>query len=340
MTAALLPPAGADDVLYLLDLSGWARAIAAVAKPETSVEGHRVEVTGGVIGRLVKLIGALDPAYLAVCTDDPTVPPGRRALWAPYKAEREEKPPSYLKQHATILELLRLHRIPVFGGGGFEADDYIAAMAARGVALGLRVVVVSRDHDLWQTIGPGVVVLEWDEDPKKRRVVGPDDVRAACHGIGPELLGDMLALTGDKDEAPGVDLVGPKNAAELLRRFGSLDKVLRHADWLTPGSKMRANLLAQGARARLSRQLVALRDDAPLDFDPAELCMGWDAADADRIIARYLELGLQRYASVEAYAKRPLPAAVLARAIDEAVAAARPPATWPTTTLPGDKSCP
>src|SRR5690606_27348953 len=117
-------------------------------------------------------------------------------------------------------------RIPVMEAAGFEADDVIAAVTGRALAAGLRVVIVSHDKDLAQLAGERVVI--WDG---RDRVTGPEEVRARW-GVGPELLGDLLALAGDaSDGIPGVPGIGAKTAAELLQKRGSLEEVLRKADW-------------------------------------------------------------------------------------------------------------
>jgi DNA polymerase-1 len=144
--------------------------------------------------------------------------------------------------------------------------------------------------------------------------------------VGPERLGDLLALAGDaSDGVPGIPGVGAKTAAALLVKRGSLSEVLRKADW-EPSPALRAKLRRHAEDALLSRRLVELRADAPVCFDLAALRVGW--GDPGPIRALYEELGMPRLAAeVMPLDKPPVPLALLARAAAaEAVEAAAAPA--------------
>ena len=141
----------------------------------------------------------------------------------------------------------------------WEADDLIAAYAKAAVAAGGQVTIVSSDKDLMQLIRPGVIM----QDPIKQKPIGPDEVREKF-GCGPEAMIDLLALMGDSvDNVPGVPGIGPKTACQLLSEFGDLEGVLAAAPAMKP-SKRRDLLITHADQARLSRELVVLRDDAPM----------------------------------------------------------------------------
>jgi len=283
-----LPPPGADDVLYLVDIAGWIHRAFHALPPLTAPNGEPTGATSGVAGALVRLLIDRLPAYLAVAMDPPG-PGFRRELFPAYKAARPPPHPDLGPQIARVRQLVEAHRIPVLEVPGFEADDAIAAATRRALAVGLRVVIVAQDKDLAQLVGDRVVL--WDG---RDRVTGPEEVRGRW-GVGPELLGDLLALAGDAvDGVPGVPGIGAKTAADLLQRRGSLEEVLRKADW-EPSRTMRAKLRRYAEEARLSRKLVELRADAPIPFDLAALCVGW--GDPAPIRDLYEQLGLRRLAS-------------------------------------------
>lgn len=293
----LLPAPGEPDACYLLDLSGWARGIHEVRKP---LAGDHV-VSRSVVGRLVSLILDQRPAYLAVAADTPGAT-WQNALWAGYKAKRVDPGPAYDAEIDAVLRVLVAHRIPVFRAAGFEADDLLATAARRARRAGLRVVIVSRDHDLWQLCDEAGEIVIWDGAAET--AVGAPEVRAR-YGVDPEQLADLMALAGDGDEAPGIAGVGEKTAAELLKKRGSLAEVLRKWDWET-GAR-RARLRDGGDAARMSRELVTLREDAPIAFNLAEMAVGWGAADTEVIRRLGEELSIPRMVGIRpgAFPKAP-----------------------------------
>ena len=284
----LLPAPGEPDACYLIDLSGWARGIHEVRRP---LAGDHV-VSRSVVGRLVNLLLDQQPAYLAVAADTPGAT-WQNAIWHGYKARRVDPGAAYDAEIETILRVLAAHRIPVFRAAGFEADDLLATAARRARRAGLRVVIVSRDHDLYQLCDEAGEIVIWDGVAVT--ATGAPEVRAR-YGVDPPQLADLMALAGDSDEAPGIAGVGEKTAAELLRKRGSLAEVLRKWDWET-GAR-RARLRDGAAAAWMSRQLVTLREDAPLDFDLAEMAVGWGADDARIIRQLGEELEIPRMVGV------------------------------------------
>jgi DNA polymerase-1 len=304
-----LPEKGAADVLYIVDLSSWARGVYEAARPVVTSRGERVEVVRAVVSRLVRLLVDREPAFLAVAADMVGQALQRRSLWPDYKAGRPVPGEDYTTQIARLVEVLTAHRIPVYRGEGLEADDWIASLVARVRPLGLRVVVVSKDHDLWQLVDDKAGVVAWNGDADG--AIGEAEVRARYHGLGPERLADLWALAGQSDEAPGVDRVGEKTAAALLAKRSGLEQVLERWDW--EGGTLGPRLRDGAARARLGRELVTLRADAPLVFDLAALRVGWDEADAGRLRSLGDELGIDSMARVGAWTKQPLDEQLLAR---------------------------
>lgn len=282
-----LPEAGADDVLYLVDLSGYVfRAFHAIAPTLTSPAGEPTWATLGTVTMLQRMVNERRPKRLVVAMDSAT-PTFRTEIDPRYKAHRPAPAPELIKQMTRCRELVEAHRMPVVQLDGFEADDIIATAVKAARAAGLRAVVVSADKDLMQLVGDDVVL--WDT--MRNKVYGPEEVREKF-GVPPALVRDALALMGDaSDNVPGVPSVGPKTAAELLLAHGSLEGVYQHLDQIAR-KKLQEALRTNEGEARLSQRLVTLREDVPVDVSPAKLVPG--EPDVPRLRALFTELNFTR----------------------------------------------
>lgn len=283
-----LPPAGALDVLYLIDFSGYVfRAYHAIA-PLTSPSGEPTHATYGTVAMIQRLIEAKQPAYLAVAMDTPG-PRKRAEIDARYKAHRPPPPPDLAVQMARSREFVEAYRVPVFAAEGHEADDLIAAAVARAKEEGFQVVIVSSDKDLMQLVEDGRVML-WDT--MRDKVYGEAEV-IAKFGVPPSQLRDLLALVGDaSDNVPGVPGVGLKTAADLLAQFGTLDAVYQRLDEVKK-PKIRESLKTHEADARVSQVLVTLRTDGDVGVDIE--AMKYKGPDDARLRELFTELGFTRF---------------------------------------------
>lgn len=244
---------------------------------------------GGLLGfcqALSRFIRTVRPTHVALVFDtaERTL---RHDVYADYKANREAPPDDMEHQFDLSLRCtealgLRHFRIP-----GYEADDLMATMAARGRTADVEVDLVSPDKDILQLISDGVQVL----DPKTYEAVTAEDLRERL-GVLPERLIDYLALAGDSsDNVPGVRGIGPKSAAALVSVLGSLEDIYgnleRVADLPVRGAKsMAAKLEAGRDNAFLSRDLVRLYEDAPLSAEAMSLGdLRWrgPTSDADEL---------------------------------------------------------
>jgi DNA polymerase-1 len=296
MTA--LPPVGAADALYIVDLSGYVfRAYHAIA-PLSSPSGEPSHATYGTITMLNRMIDERDPRLMAVAMDSKG-PSFRKGIDDAYKANRPPPPEDLSVQMQRVRSLVELLGIQVWQQDGFEADDLIATAVRRAVSEGLRVVIVSADKDLMQLVGGSVVM--WDT--MRNKVYGPAEV-AEKFGVGPDKMHDLLALTGDSsDNVKGIPSVGPKTAAKLLEQFGSIEGIYEGIDQLK--GKLRENLEANRPAADLARTLVALRDDleivfdrTALDFQPRVNVKGLEEAYTELGFTRMLD-GLRKQMVIE-----------------------------------------
>ncbi|OYY70662.1 DNA polymerase I [Sphingomonas sp. 28-63-12] len=253
--------------LYLVDGSGYIFRAYHRLPPLTNIRGEPVGAVYGYTTMLWKLADELHkadgPTHMAVILDKGSHT-FRNDLYDKYKAQRPPAPEDLVPQFPMIRDATRAFSLPCIEEAGLEADDIIASYAKAALAQGWSVTVVSSDKDLMQLIEPG---LDMYDTMNNRRLDAAHVIEK--FGVGPERLGDVLALMGDSaDNIPGVAGIGPKTAAKLILEHGDLEGVLAAAPAMKPG-KLRESLIDQADMARLSRVLVTLKDDAALP-DPLD----------------------------------------------------------------------
>jgi DNA polymerase-1 len=263
-----LPAAGAEGVLYIVDISGYVYRAFHALPPLTNERGEPTGAIYGVTTMLLKLVRETKPHMFAVVMDG-RGHSFRKELFAEYKANRQVTPPDLQQQMSKVREVADAYSIPCYERDGVEADDLIASLTRTARARGHRVVLVSADKDLLQLIGDGV----WMLDTVKQKGYGPRETVEKL-GVPPTQVRDYLALTGDSsDNIPGVPSVGPKTAAELLTQYGSLDGIYAGLDTLKKKA-LRGKLEEHKELAYLSQRLVTLKDDFELAFDEEALRYG------------------------------------------------------------------
>lgn len=249
--------------LYLVDGSSFIFRAYHVLPKLTNRHGEPAGAVYGYVSMLWKLASELHkaegPTHLAVILDK-AEETFRNQLYDQYKANRPPAPEDLVPQFPMIRDATRAFSLPCIEEAGWEADDLIASYSRAALAQGWQVTIVSSDKDLMQLLTePGIDML----DTMKDRRMGPEEV-VEKFGVGPDKLGEVLALMGDSvDNVPGVPGVGPKTAAKLILEHGDVESVLAAAPTMKPG-KLRDNLIEHADMARLSRKLVALAEDVPL----------------------------------------------------------------------------
>jgi len=247
--------------LVLVDGSGYIFRAFHALPPMTRRDGTPVNAVYGFTAMLMKLIDDLQPDHVAVVFDVARKT-FRSDIYPEYKANRSEPPEDLVPQFALVRAATRALSLPLLEAPGFEADDLIATYARLGEEAGLATLIVSSDKDLMQLVRGDVTML----DPMKQRRIGADEVFERF-GVAPEKVIDVQALAGDStDNVPGVPGIGIKTAAELIQTFGDLDNLLANAATIKQ-PKRRENLINFAEQARISRQLVMLRDDAPMPLE-------------------------------------------------------------------------
>jgi len=251
--------------VYLVDGSGqFHRAYHAIRGLATS-RGMPTNATYGFTTMLRKLLEDRQPEYIAILFD----PPGRTLRhheYREYKANRPKMDEDLAVQIPYVRRVCEVLRLPVIEIPGYEADDVIATLVRQAVDQGRRVVIVSADKDLLQLVTDDVLVLNPGREGTGAALYDRSMVEEKF-GVPPERVADVLALVGDSvDNVPGVPGIGDKGARDLVREFGSVEAVLASADKVKRAA-YREGLKGHREEALLSKRLITLRTDAPVELD-------------------------------------------------------------------------
>jgi DNA polymerase I len=246
--------------VFLIDGSGFLfRAYFGVKAQMSRPDGTPTNAVYGFTQMLLKLVDDTNADHIAVIFDHARKT-FRSDIYKEYKAHRPPPPDDLKPQFDLVREATRAMNIPSIEMAGYEADDLIATYARQAVEAGAQVTVVSTDKDLMQCVGPNIKMF----DAMKNREIGPEQV-VEKFGVGPERVIDVQALAGDSaDNVPGVAGIGVKTAALLINEYGDLDGVLANAENVKQ-NKRRESLIEHADLARISRDLVTLKVDVPVE---------------------------------------------------------------------------
>ena len=303
------------DTVYLIDTYSLMFQVFHGIPPMTSPAGLPTNAVFGFSRDLVTLIKDHKPTWL-ICAMDVSGPGARDAIYSEYKANRTEMPEDLRPQVELLCEVIEAFGIPVIGHEGWEADDVIATLTRQAVERGSHVRIVTSDKDARQLLGPQVSIYNL-----RKNTYLDEAGLLADWGIRPDQVVDFQSLVGDAvDNVPGVPLVGPKKAAAMLQTYETLENVLANADKIA-GEKLRQNLKTYVDQAYMSRELVRLHQQLPIEFD-WESRRNWQP-DVPALQDKFRRFGFRKLITdVEAFA----PAWSL------------PPVTATITTAPASKS--
>ncbi|WP_410219167.1 DNA polymerase I [Paracoccus sp. (in: a-proteobacteria)] len=251
--------------LHLIDGSAFIfRAYHALPPLTRKSDGLPVGAVAGFCNMLWRYVqtddGHTAPTHAAVIFDHSSKT-FRNEIYSAYKAHRPEPPEDLRPQFPLTRDATRAFNIACIETEGYEADDIIAALACRAREAGGSATIISSDKDLMQLIGNGVDML----DPIKNKLIGPDEVMEKF-GVGPDRVVDVQALAGDPvDNVPGAPGIGIKTAALLIQEYGDLESLLERAAEIKQ-PKRRQTLIDHAEQIRISKRLVSLDCDTPLDF--------------------------------------------------------------------------
>lgn len=243
--------------------------------PLTNSHGEATGAMYGVLNMLRRLIKDYEPEYMAVVFD-PKGKTFRHELYSEYKANRTVMPDELKAQIAPLHTMIKALGLPLVIQEGFEADDVIGTLAKEAEREGLSVVISTGDKDLAQLVNPNITLINTMTNTRLDEK-GVEEK----FGVKPTQIIDYLTLVGDtSDNVPGVPKVGPKTAVKWINHYGSLDQVIEKADEIS--GKVGENLRNFLKDLSLSRQLVTIKQDVPLQASVAALKLGY--ADKTKLI--------------------------------------------------------
>lgn len=282
----------ASDHLLLVDGHHlFHRTYNALPRSIVGTDGAPIQGVYGFAGAFLRLLRRFRPSHVGV-PFDPIEPPFRRALFPDYRTGRPRGTPeevaNFDQQVAQVQRILEHLGVPYPVAPGFEADDVMGTLASTAARDGLAVTIVSGDRDLMQLVGPRVALFM----PKGQdgELYTPALVQERW-GVRPDQIPDLKALIGDtSDHIPGVPGIGPKTAAALLSRHGTIDAL--YAALPTLPARQATLLRTYQERVQLNRRLVTIVTTVEVPTDMA--AYRWTSAEAWTASALLAALDLRR----------------------------------------------
>ena len=285
------------DHFYLIDGSGYIfRAYYALPPLSRKSDGLPTGAVSGFCSMLFKLLedsksneNLQKPSHFAVIFDSARKT-FRNEIYNDYKANRSEAPDDLVPQFEYIRKSVLAFNLPSVELINYEADDLIATYVDKILAIGAKVTIVSSDKDLMQLYKKDVRIF----DPMKNKFISDVDVKNKF-GVGPDKVIDVQALAGDSsDNVPGVPGIGVKTAAELINKYGNLENLLKSAEEIKQ-NKRRETLIENKDKAIISKKLVTLKHNAPIDKDLTEFKL--KEIDKDKLYKFLREMEFNRLLS-------------------------------------------
>ena len=266
------------DHFYLIDGSGYIfRAYYALPPLSRKSDGMPTGAVNGFCNMLYKLLedskskeNLQRPTHFAVIFDSARKN-FRNEIYKDYKANRSDAPDDLVPQFEYIRKSVEAFNLPSIEMLNYEADDLIATYCEKILKEGAKVTIVSSDKDLMQLYKKNVRIY----DPMKNKFISNEDVLSKF-GVDANKVIEVQALAGDSsDNVPGIPGIGVKTAAELINKYGTVEKLLANADEIKQ-NKRRETILENKEKALISKRLVTLKKDVPIkdkiqDFELKEI---------------------------------------------------------------------
>lgn len=260
--------------------------------PRMTASGINTSALLGLANGMLSIIKHEKPSHVVLAMD-PSGPTFRHEAYAPYKATRDKMPEDLAASIPYAFELAEALRVPVVRVPGFEADDVIGTIAAKGVQAGFEVYLATPDKDAAQLVQPGVNLYRPSRSGDGAEVYDVAKVCEHWHLRDPRQMIDYLALAGDSsDNIPGIRGVGEKTAADLLAKFGDIEGIIANVGKLK--GKLAERVFAGAEDARISKFLTTIRTDAPIEVNWDDYRM--DGVDREKLAAVCAKFELNRLA--------------------------------------------
>ncbi len=227
----------------------------------TTPSGQPINAVFGFTRMLRKILNEDKPSHLAIVFDSKG-PTFRHLEYKEYKSNRKPTPDDLVTQIPLLADIINAYNIPSYAIQGFEADDIIGTISKKVSSEKINCTIITTDKDMEQLVDKYIKIF----NPRKSEIRDIAKIRNE-KGIEPITFIDVLALSGDSsDNIPGVPGIGIKTALDLIREWKSLENVLSNVDKIK-GKKKQENLLKYTDLARLSKRLVTIDTNVPMDFN-------------------------------------------------------------------------
>ncbi|MDO8442666.1 MAG: 5'-3' exonuclease H3TH domain-containing protein [bacterium] len=277
--------------LLLIDANSLIHRSFHALPPLTSLKGEPINAVYGLSSILLKILRDHNPDYIVAAFDRPE-PTFRDAIFTQYKAHR---PPT---DNLLIPQLHEAHNtfgkfgVKVVEQAGLEADDLVGILAEKFKnSPDMKVVIFSGDKDNLQLVDGDKVVVELLKTGVSKTVVYNESLFLQQYGFSPRQLVDYKALVGDtSDNIPGVRGIGPKGATDLIKEFGTIEKIYEDIE-LVSKKVLKEKLVASKEMALMSRRLAEIKRDAPLEISLEEI--KFNGLNKEIIKEYFTELGFK-----------------------------------------------
>jgi DNA polymerase I len=271
----------ADKKLFLLDAYAliYRAHFAFTKNPRINSKGHNTSVPFGFTNTLLEVIQKQKPTHIAVAFDT-AAPTFRDEIFEAYKATRQESPEDIRAGIPIVKEIIRGFNIPILELDGYEADDIIGTIAKRAEKEGFEVYMMTPDKDFGQLVSDKVHLYKPAYMGNAVDVLGPKEVCEKWDIEEVSQVIDMLGLQGDtSDNIPGIPGIGPKTAADLLKKYKTVEGVVAHASELKGKQKERVEEF--GEQAILSKKLATIVVDVDIPWNEEDLV--YTGPDAEKL---------------------------------------------------------
>ena len=253
------------DKFLVIDGSSLIHRAFFALPPLMTKQGLHTGAVYGLCNMLLKLLGDLQPKYMAVAFDK-SRKTFRTELYADYKGQRKTTPSELSEQFPLAMKVLGTMGIPTLELDNYEADDIIGTFAVHAPE-DVEVIIVTGDRDELQLVDTRTKVYYTKRGISDIQIFDEAEFAANYEGLVPKQLIELKGLMGDaSDNIPGVPGVGPKTALKLIKEYGDVETVLENIDKVS-GKALKAKLADNKESALLSKKLATICTEAPVDTD-------------------------------------------------------------------------
>lgn len=252
--------------------------------PLTTKSGQSTNALYGFLLAFFKALKETQPDYIASCFDFPA-PTFRHQKFKEYKITRPPTPKDLVSQIKILKEIMNDFQIPVFEKEGFEADDLIGTICNFVSEGEIEKIIVSGDRDVLQLVDKKTKVYLFKKGVKEITLFDEEKVKEEFNDLSPKQLIDFKALVGDRsDNIPGIAGVGPKVALKLIKEFETIENLYKALESENKNfeKKLKKKICNQKEKAILSKQLIEIKKDVPIEFK-LEKCK-WGNFDEEKVI--------------------------------------------------------